>query len=109
MKENLQKLIELIQQNPDLRVVPMVDYEICAGDEYGYWQGSFGECVVTEIYNDDEEIHFEEDFDDLVDTYIDNNFHVEPILDEEELLKQAKEAVKNYAWEKVIVVYIELP
>ena len=37
-----EELLKLVAENPDLPVVPMVDSEVCGGDEYGYWLGEFG-------------------------------------------------------------------
>jgi len=37
-----------MQENPDLPVVPMVDGEIVAGDDHGYWQGAWGYARVDE-------------------------------------------------------------
>ena len=36
MNEKFTELLKLIKENPDLPVLPMVDGEICAGDDYGY-------------------------------------------------------------------------
>ena len=45
-KKNLSFLFELINQNPDLPIVPMVNYEIVADDCALYWMGSWGEAKV---------------------------------------------------------------
>ncbi len=42
------ELFKLMQENPDLPVVPMVDGEIVPGDDYGYWQGDWGAARVDE-------------------------------------------------------------
>lgn len=54
MKENLQELIRLVQENPELPVICEVDGEICCGDEYAWYLGEFGRCFVGEyaVYND---------------------------------------------------------
>lgn len=54
------EIIKLIEENPDLPVVPMVDSEVVA-DDYGYWQGKWGKCEVTEYYNGRAYIHFRDD------------------------------------------------
>lgn len=46
MQENLQELIRLVQENPELPVICEVDGEICCGDEY--YLGEFGRCFVGE-------------------------------------------------------------
>jgi len=45
----LNDLLQLIKENPDLPVIPMVDSDVVAGDEYGYWIGSIGKCEVREF------------------------------------------------------------
>lgn len=42
-RKNHDDLFKLMQENPDLPVVPMVDADIVAGDDYGRWMGSWGE------------------------------------------------------------------
>ena len=49
MNENTKNLLELIQQNPDLPIVPMVDAEIVNGDDWGRWMGSFGAARVLSL------------------------------------------------------------
>jgi hypothetical protein len=104
---NLQKLLDLVKENPDLPIVPMVYSEIVADDGYSYWTASFGECKVTKIYYSDERVYFEDDTEDLVSEYMDCNY--DSHLSDEELEKEAEQAVAEYDWKKVIVVYIELP
>lgn len=40
-RKNREELFKLMQENPELPVVPMVDGEI-PGDDCGYWLGSWG-------------------------------------------------------------------
>lgn len=47
MSENIKRLLTLIEQNPDLPIVPMVDAEIC-GDDYGTYMGGWGAARVDE-------------------------------------------------------------
>lgn len=49
----LNDLLQLMKENPDLPVIPMVDSDVVAGDEYGYWMGSIGKCEVREFAIDD--------------------------------------------------------
>ena len=53
-------IIKLIQENPELPVVPMVDSEVVAED-WGYWLGHWGRCEVTEYYSGRERVHFKDD------------------------------------------------
>lgn len=60
MNEKITELLRLIKENPDLPILPMVDGEICAGDDYGYWSGSWGTARVDEflISKHNDSIHF---------------------------------------------------
>jgi len=103
---NTQKFIKLVQENPELPVVPMVDYEVVA-DGYGYWLGKFGFCEIGEYtcYNDrfyDDKVSFSEDY--YNDTYDDGRY--DGLTDDEidELI--AKETADW--WTKAIIVYITI-
>ncbi len=39
MTEKTKELLKLIEENPDLPIVPMVDAEVI-GDDSGYWLGN---------------------------------------------------------------------
>lgn len=58
-----EKLINLMKENPDLPVIPMVDAEV-VGDDYGYWLGAWGYCEIKEYYNGRDRIHFKTDEDE---------------------------------------------
>lgn len=60
MTENIKELLKLIQENPDLEIVPMVDYEV-VGDDYGFWLGKWGYCRKTKYYSGRDRIHFYDD------------------------------------------------
>ncbi len=84
MNEKTQKLIELIKENPDLPIIPMVYYEV-VGEDYGNWVGRFSTCYVGEYtlfyekyYEDREE--FEEDYYDYYREEIDEKFNYDPSL-----------------------------
>lgn len=116
-KERIKHLLSLIKENPDLEIVPMVDNEVCGGDDYSTWCGSWGESRVDETYSSDERIYFRSiDDEDLVDQYADNIFdelfpnRMSLNDDESEIVnKKAIEIVNNLDWKKVIVVSIETP
>ena len=54
------EIIKLIEENPDLPVIPMVDNEGVA-DDCGCWQGKCGRCEFTEYYKGRECIYFRDD------------------------------------------------
>ena len=43
MNEHTQKFLELVKENPELRIIPMVEFEVVGGDDYFRWMGAFGE------------------------------------------------------------------
>lgn len=106
-QENVVELLKIVQENPDLRIVPMVDSEIVADDGFNWWVGSFGSARVDEIFAKDERLYIRSaDEDGLVeDLYCD----FEDSLSDEEAMKKAEDLVDQYEWEKVITVKINLP
>lgn len=101
-------LLELIKQNPDLPVVPMVDSEVVA-DDFGYWLGKWGRCEVTEYYNGRGRIHFRDDDEEfvLVDMEGCKYSHTKDGRDVYDLSDDEwKELYESLPWIKAIVVYI---
>ena len=103
------KIIKLIEENPDLPIVPMVDSEI-VGDDYGYWKGEWGRCEVTEYYEGREHIHFKDfdDEEDVLNDLVGCEYSYDPQgrdiydLSDDEWDK----LYKSIPWVKGIVVYI---
>jgi hypothetical protein len=68
-QKNIQNLLKLIQENPYLRIVPLVDTECVPGDEFNSWVASWGQSRIEEICEsiNKERIYIKsEDYDDLV-------------------------------------------
>lgn len=108
-QEHIQNLIKLSTENPTLKIIPMVNYEVIADDGYCYWTGSWEDACIDEVYVSDERIYFKStDAEDLEQKYIDNNCDDDSIP-EEIVFKNAEEYVKELPWERVIVVYINTP
>lgn len=107
-KNNREELFKLMQENPDLPVVPMVDSDIVA-DDCGYWLGSWGWACVDEYFISEraERIFFKSD-DDVFDT-LERHLSYE----EFEALPESEEECRPYydklPWTKAIIVYINLP
>lgn len=114
-----QRLARLITNHPDLPVIPMVDWEVCAGPE-GKWMGSVGKACITEYiwrpddYEGEPCIMYRYEAHKLVDALAeDAENHINPGEKEE----QAYEAARQQAWKKVdemewrkaIFVNIDLP
>lgn len=111
-QENVKELMKLASENPDYKIIPMVDIDVCASDDYNYWAGSFGKPRIDEYYVNDERIYFKrDDFEDLVQEYIDglDEETLSKFYDDAELEKHAEEHIENLGWEKVILVYIGTP
>lgn len=67
-KENVAELLNLIKENPDLPIVPMVDSEIVASDEHTNWLGSFGKAEIDYVWDNGERIYFKSnDEEDLLE------------------------------------------
>jgi len=112
-KSNIEKLVELTKNNPDLIIVPMVDYEVCGGDEFSTWLGSWGTPKIDEIHTpefDEERIYFKSNDLDTLGEKIFNILEREnSSWSDKELDKKTEEALSKIEWEKVIVVNINLP
>lgn len=105
-KKNRTELFKLIQEHPELPIVPMVYSEIIA-DDYGYYIGAWGHAQVDEYIITDGRILFKSD-DDVFDT-------LERYMSDEEFeaLPEAEEECRPYydklPWVKAIIVNIDLP
>lgn len=110
--ENLLALLKLMQENPELPVVPMVDGEIVSGDEYGYWVGKWGSAAVDEYVTSTRyawagEILFKSDddvFDVLEKCLPDDEFEKLP-----ETVEECRPVYNALPWTKAIIVYIQMP
>lgn len=106
MNKNIENLLELIEKNPDLPIIPFVDSEVVADDTYTWWMADFGIVEITEyvmgsdgqVYEKEEEPEEPKD-DVLFDFYPD----YEDWSDE-----KIEETYKNLPWEKCIAVHIVL-
>lgn len=107
-RKNREELFKLMQENPELPVVAMVDGEI-PGDDSGYWLGAWGSARVDEylLTHNSEWMVFKSD-DDIFDV-------LERHLSDEEFekLPETEEECRPFydalPWTKAIIVYINLP
>lgn len=106
---NSEKLLKLVQENPDLPVIPMVDSEVVADDGYTWWMGEWGISEVTEYYMGREGVHFKSDDEEDVLTDMagckysmtKDGRDVYDLSDDE-----WNELYNSLEWKKAIVVYI---
>lgn len=103
--KNIEKLIELMNDNPDLPVVPMVETEVVGADTYSRWIASFGDCRVSDFYIGEERVYT--DKDDLVEELVENEYFDLDKPDEE--IWQIAEKRANKLMKKAIIVNIDLP
>ena len=104
------ELFKLMQRNPDLPVVPMIDGEACGDDEYARYVGSWGESYVAEYVIGEDAVHFRESSADMceIEDVLTDGFvsydDLECMPDEE-----AKADYDSLHWIKAIIVNIDLP
>lgn len=114
-KENAQSSLDLMKENPELRIVTLVKSEIVADESCASWMGSVGESEIDCIWSNGERTFFKsQDEEELIEKEIDAIEDEVKSLDENHPLskaigKRAIERVEGYQWEKVIVVWIGLP
>jgi len=103
MKDN--SFIQLIKDNPELPILPMVSYEIAAEDCPTYWGGSWGESSIEKYLIVGERITYKgnDDPEQLMEEMLSTE-EFEKMTDEE-----IYQAYEKLPWIKAIIVYIELP
>ena len=106
---NTEKFLKLVQENPDLPIIPMVDEEVVADDCSSYWMGEWGYSEVTEYYIGKERVHFrsddeEEALGDMVGCKYYETKDGRDILSLSD--DEWKELYDSLDWVKAIVVYI---
>lgn len=109
-KKNRENLFNLMKENPDLPVIPFVDGEVVAGDEFGSWMGSWGAARVDEFLfppADYEPVIFKSD-DDVFDT-LEKCLSVEEFDSLPEEGAECREIYDELPWEKAIIVSINMP
>lgn len=106
-----QELVNAITENPERRLIVMYSSE--GNHDYSYTVGEIEKVEVTEstTYNE-ERVYFSDEYEELLET-IEEDIYTElygdkTINDEEvaEIERLAKEEIKKYTWEPVIVVYV---
>jgi hypothetical protein len=107
-QENVEVLLKLIKDNPDLPIIPMVATEIVADDCCGYWGGSWGKAEIDSYCIHNERFIYLSD--GVEEIYSELYHHIYPNeLTEEEDMKYMTDKVMELDWIKAIFVKIELP
>ena len=105
---NIEKLMQLAKENPNLPIIPLVDSEIVADDGYNWWMGSFGNVELGSYYVSKDRVYW--DLDDLTEKILDDHCCDDKWekLSDEETVKKAENIAKR-KMKPAIIVYIELP
>ena len=108
----IEDFIKLVQENPDLPIIPMVDSEVVCDDTYTYWMGGWGHSEVTEYYVGEEGIHFkDDDEEDVLKDMVGCKYYCTPDgRDITDLSDEEWNALyQSIPWKKALVVYITTP
>lgn len=103
MNDNIKHLIQLMDENPDLPVIPVVGQDIVA-DCIGEWVAHFGKAEIKKMCIYGENVIFREDK---------NAIKTVEALDLEGLTEESIEVLNGYLdgldWLEAIIVHIETP
>jgi hypothetical protein len=55
MNKHIETLIRLSKENPDIEIIPWVNWEVVCGDDYEYWKGEIEEIKKDYYYEDKNE------------------------------------------------------
>lgn len=105
-KANVENLLKLIRQNPDLPIIPLVRSEVVCDDCYSWWCGSLDEARLDEIITN---------FDDSIlckhaDSYeglYEDIFGYDDDFNENATEEEIKAKIDALPWMKCIVVFID--
>lgn len=105
MNKYIKQLLDLIQQRPELPIIPMVDYEVVCGDESSRWMGSFGSAEVTKYVCGEEHIFFydESEMEPALREIVGDDWY-DASNEENDL-----EKYRSLAWTECIAVDINTP
>lgn len=103
-KKNREELFELMQEHPDLPVIPMVDGEVVCDDCYSWWIGSWGSSQIERYITTKERVYFDDDDPEDVLTAVKGWDWYENATDEE-----VDAAFNELPWIEAITVCIGLP
>lgn len=111
MNNNVKNLIQLMDENPDLPVIPMVGQDIVA-DCTGEWVANFGKAEIKKMCIYGEKVIFRE-WKNAIDTL--EAFESEGLIVREESKKREETIaiINSYLdeldWLEAIIVHIETP
>lgn len=112
MNDNIKHLIQLMDENPDLPVIPMVGQDIVA-DCTGEWVAHFGKAEIRKICIYEEAIIFYDEnplkMAEALDFYHDFTGELFDSVSTGETNRLTKESIDSLDWLEAIIVHIETP
>ncbi len=99
-QENIQSLLELIKENPGLKILPLVETDCVPDDGYCSWVNQWGTAEIEEVWHPEgaERIYIKsDDFEGLVEELYSKSDYSE---------EYTEKIVNSYDWQKVILVRI---
>ena len=97
--------IKIATEFKELRVVPIVNSEICESDEYSYYSSRITDAKLDYIYENNDRFYLKSNDDEELIEEIYNNIWVEDRTSEE-LYEIARNKMENLEWELVIILRI---
>lgn len=111
-QDNINELLKLCKENPELPIIASVDNEVVGNEDYGWWMGSIGSAHIDEVvaYNDEYcegalLYKSEHTYDDLYEEL----FGYDDDFDEEATDEEIRKKVDGAPWLKCIVLNISTP
>ena len=111
MNENIKEILKLIDENPDLPVIPMVGQDIVA-DSFGEWTAEVGEAEIRKLCI----------YEDAVIFYDENTLKTAGLLELDydtlgipesmssgEANRRLKAFIDSLDWLEAIIIHIETP
>ena len=108
MKDNIKDLLRLIDEHPDLPIVPMVGQDIIA-DSFGEWTAHFGKAEVKKMCIYGENVIFREDKNAIKTV---EALELEGLTEgrtREESIEKLNGYLDELEWLEAIIVHIETP
>lgn len=108
MNENIKDLLKLIEEHPDLPVIPMVGQDIVA-DCTGEWVASFGKAEVKKMCIYGENVVFREEKNAIKTV---EALELEGLAEDrtrEESIEKLNGYLDELEWLEAIIVHIETP
>ena len=108
MNDNIKHLIQLMDENPDLPVIPMVGQDIVA-DCTGEWIANFGKVEVKKMCIYGEKVVFREEKNAIKTVEALELEGLTEVRTREESLEKLNGYLDELEWFEAIIVHIETP